>query len=154
MNNNVIQFQSASKPPPEVDWMQCAFDAHLIPIRFHVNAETGLDARSMHIAVSMWTALYPDPQQALIKTYPDPTVGTNNDLSWPTAGTTQPLILTHIRYYITAYPDQQQVLHNRLSWPTAGTSQLVLYNNLSWPTAGTTQPLILTHSRYFTADTV
>ena len=57
MNNNIIQFQSDSKPPPEVDWMQCAFDAHRIPIWFNVNAETRLDAHWMCIAVSMWMAL-------------------------------------------------------------------------------------------------
>ena len=33
--------------------MQCAFDVHQIPIPIHVNAETGLDAHSMRIAVSM-----------------------------------------------------------------------------------------------------
>ena len=38
MNKNVIQFQSASNPPPEVDWTQCAFDAHWI-YRIHVNAD-------------------------------------------------------------------------------------------------------------------
>ena len=57
MNNNIIQFQSVSKPPTEVDWTHCAFDTHRSPIRIHVNAETGLDAHSMCIAVPMWMAL-------------------------------------------------------------------------------------------------
>ena len=53
MNNNIIQFQSASNPPPEVDWTQCALDLPDSCERW----QTGLNAHSIRFAVSMWTRL-------------------------------------------------------------------------------------------------
>ena len=57
MNNHTILFESASSPPPEVDWMWCAFDVHRISSGFMWTRQTGLDAHSMHIMVSMWMGL-------------------------------------------------------------------------------------------------
>ena len=57
MNNNIIQFQSTSNLPPEVDWTQCAFNTLWISSGVMWTQQTGLDAHSMRITVSMWAAL-------------------------------------------------------------------------------------------------
>ena len=51
MDNNVIQFQSTSNPPPEVGWTQCALDFKWINVNVTNRIESAFDAhRGVHVS--------------------------------------------------------------------------------------------------------
>ena len=73
MNNNTIQFQSASYPP-EVDWTQCALDFKWIKGASTLGTQCALNRIESGLSASTLNAHSPNPDPIRINPNPLPEV--------------------------------------------------------------------------------